>query len=267
MPAYLDAPLRQLLIAHRGGAALRPENTMAAFTHGASFGAHVLELDVHLSADGVVVVAHDATLERCTDGHGPLASRTFAELQRLDAGFHFGADDGYPFRGQGLRIPRLEEVLTAFPSLRFNIEAKPGNPALTDTFVRILRGQRVIDRCCIGSEDDALGAALVQAAPEACHFYPRLALTAFFASLWSGEGDIDRRYHVIDMPVSHDGLRLAEPAFIEAAHRHGRPVYVWTVDDAAEMHRLFDDGVDGVMTDRPDILQAVLSARAAPSAR
>lgn len=262
MPGFLAPPIQHRLIAHRGGGGLRPENTLEAFEHAVrEFNADVLELDVHASSDGVIFIAHDDTLERCTNGHGDLAALTSSQLEQLDAGHQFSADgQTYPYRGKGIKLPRLAALLGAFPDLRLNIEVKARTPGLIDAFVKQLRQAKAVDRCCVGSEHDDIGVALVEALPEGCHFFPSQALTQLFMSLWSGEAaQVDRRYHVIDMPAVHEGLSLAEPAFLEIAHGLGRPVYVFTVDEEAEMRSLFAAGVDGVMTDRPDRLRRVIN--------
>ena len=120
---YFELP-SPIVIGHRGAAGERPENTLAAFAHGLETGAEILESDLHLTRDGVVVMAHDETVDRTTEGSGPLREFSFAELSKLDAGYRFSADGGrtFPFRGQGLRIPTLEEGLKVFPGARFNLE-------------------------------------------------------------------------------------------------------------------------------------------------
>src|SRR5688572_12268010 len=156
---FLQGLKPTLHISHRGGALLAPENTLPAFRLAVErYRTQMLELDVHLSRDGEVVVAHDATLERCTNGAGPLAALTLAELQRLDAGFHFSPDAGrtFPFRGQDARIPTLREVLRAFPGLRINLELKPDSPGAEDALQKVLRQEGALERVCLGSEHDTV---------------------------------------------------------------------------------------------------------------
>lgn len=264
VPAFLQGLKPTLHIAHRGGALLAPENTLAAFHMAVErYHTDMLELDVHLTRDGEVVVAHDATLERCTDGAGPLAALTLAELQRLDAGYHFTPDGGYtfPFRGQGVRIPTLREVLRAFPSLRLNVEVKPDVPGIEEVFVRLLRDEDALERVCMGSELDTVGERLAALVPEACHFFPREALTTWVLSVRSGNPPPeDPRYTVLDMPLYFQGVRLVDEALLHAASAHGKWLNVWTVDDTTEMHRLLDEGIGGIMTDRPDLLRQVMDA-------
>lgn len=254
----LRAPLH---ISHRGGAKLAPENTMAAFEQAVkTWRTDMLELDIHATKDGEVVVAHDPTLERCTDGAGELASLTFAELSRLDAGFHFELDGAFPFRGRGVRIPRLTEVLRAFPGLRVNVELKTAR--VLDAFVALVREEKCIDRLCIGAELDPLARALSERLPDACLFYPRDALAAFVLPVKGGdEPEDDARYTVLDMPYEYETVTMFDAALARVAAARGKWINVWTVDEPEQMRTAIREGVGGVMTDRPDLLRAVIDAR------
>jgi glycerophosphoryl diester phosphodiesterase len=249
-----------LAIAHRGGALVAPENTIFAFHQAIEVHrADMLELDVHVTADGVLVVVHDDDVDRCTDGHGPIAGLSWAQLSTLDAGHGFTRDGAFPFRGQGLRIPRFAEVLDAFPETRLNVELKPTALGQEARFAATIRDAGATNRVCVGSESDAVAARLHDVFPEACHFYPKDALIALVFSLKSGApAPVEPRYTVLDMPLSWEGTRLVDPPFLKAAHDLGKWVNVWTVDDPADMRRCIDEGVGGVMTDRPDLLRAVL---------
>ncbi len=259
---YLEGLRPTLHIAHRGGALLAPENTLAAFRAAVErWQTDVLELDVHASRDGELVVSHDPTVQRCTDGHGRIAEHTLEELQRLDAGFHFSPDGGrtFPFRGQGVRLPTLREVLRAFPGTRLNVEVKTEAPGIEAAVARLLRTEGAVNRVCLGSELDPLGERLVEAALEVCAFYPRDALTSLVLAIKSGEAPPDDpRFQVLDMPLDYGEVRLVDAPFLEATTRMGRWVNVWTIDDPATMQALAALGVGGIMTDRPDLLRAVL---------
>jgi len=261
---YVTALPRPAHVSHRGGAKLEPENTLVAFARAVNeFRTDVLELDVHLTRDGVLVVHHDETVERCTDGTGALAHFSLAELQRLDAGHRFSPDGRtFPRRGQGVRVPTLREVLTSWPRVRVNLEVKPDVPGIEQVVAAELRALGAVERVCLGSELDAVAARLVEALPEACHFFPREALTAFVVGALSGEASApDPRFHVADMPAEFQGVPLITPELMRAARANGIAVLVWTIDDEAQMRALLDAGVDGVMTDRPDVLRSVLDAR------
>jgi glycerophosphoryl diester phosphodiesterase len=254
---FFDGLTAPLHIAHRGGAKLAPENTMVAFRAAVErWRTDVLELDVHATADGEVVVFHDPTLERCTDGAGALSALTFAQLSGLDAAFHHPA-----WRGQGVRVPRLTEVLEAFPGVKVNLEVK--TDGALEPFVQLVRSRPAWrSRLCIGSEHDALAGRLVEALPDACHFFPANALAAFVMSARGGDApEDDPRYLVLDMPLEWEGLRVFDELLAHAAKAAGKWVNVWTVDDPVDMRQIIAQGVGGVMTDRPDLLRAVLDER------
>lgn len=251
-----------LHISHRGGAALAPENTMIAFEAAvAKWRTQMLELDVHVSRDGRVVVAHDATVDRCTDAEGAISAYSAAELGRMDAGYRFSRDDGvtFPFRGRGVRIPLLEEVLGALPSVLVNIDVKTDVAGVESLVADVIRRAGATFRVCIGSEDDEMDARLVRSLPEACHFYPRRALTDLVLAIKRGEVIGDQGpYLVLDMPLYFGEARLVDERFLEAVRALGRWINVWTVDDPDEMRALIREGVGGIMTDRPDLLRAVM---------
>jgi glycerophosphoryl diester phosphodiesterase len=251
-----------LHISHRGGALVAPENTMFAFRQAIELHrTDMLELDVHATADGVLVVAHDDTLERCTNGGARrIRELDHAELRTLDAGFSFRRDDdGHPHRGAGLVIPRFAEVLEAFPNVRLNVELKPDSTGFEEALAAELRAAGAVSRVCIGSEEDAVGARLHQVIPEACHFYPRDALIALVFALKSGSPPpVDDRFTVLDMPLAWEGMRLFDAELASRARELGKWVNVWTVDDEADMLHCIECGAGGIMTDRPDRLRSVL---------
>jgi glycerophosphoryl diester phosphodiesterase len=250
----LRAPLH---ISHRGGAKLYPENTLYAFERAVrDHRTDLLELDVHASSDGEVIVAHDDTLERCTNGTGPVSALPWAELRQLDAAFHFEA-----LRGQGIRLPLFTEILAAFPTMKLNVEVKTEHAL--DPFVAIVRREGCLDRLCLGSEHDSIAQELARRLPDACLFYPRDALAAFVLPTKAGEPpDDDGRYTVLDMPYRWEGVTLFDADLAQIAATHGKWINVWTIDDEADMRQCLADGVGGLMTDRPDLLRAVLDGKA-----
>ncbi|MFL5318346.1 MAG: glycerophosphodiester phosphodiesterase [Myxococcaceae bacterium] len=258
---FLEGLSPTLHISHRGGAKLSPENTLHAFRRAVSeFRTDMLELDVHASSDGELVVAHDPTVDRCTNGTGAIASLSLRQLEELDAGYRFSPDGrSFPFRGKGVRIPRFVDVLREFPTLRMNVELKPTAAGMEQRLAKLLRDEGAVDRVCIGSESDDVAAKLFEALPEACHFFPREALTAFVMSAKMGQELVDdERYTVLDMPAYLDDVPLIDRAFVELVRSRSKWVNVWTIDDEAQMRALIADGVGGIMTDRPDLLRAAL---------
>lgn len=261
MHPFLTGLRPTLHVSHRGGAALAPENTMAAFRAAVErWRTDVLELDVRATADGEIVVAHDATVERCTDGAGPISGTTFADLARVDAGYRFTPDGGatFPFRGRGVRIPRFAEVLRAFPSVRVNVELKAESIEAAPSVAAVIRDAGAMERVCVGSEDDEVAARLLDELPDACHFYPKDALTRAVMALREAHPLPESPFLVLDMPLYFFGARLVDPDFLARARAAGRWVNVWTVDDLDEMRRCIEEGVGGIMTDRPDLLRAAI---------
>lgn len=259
---FLEGLKPTLHISHRGGAGLAPENTLLAFEQAVKrHKTDVLELDVQATSDGEIVVAHDPTVERCTNGAGPVKRFSLDELQSLDAGHNFTTDGGktYPFRGKGARIPTFREILRAFPRTRLNVELKPSATGIEPALVKLLQDEHAVDRVCLGSESDEVGGKLHALLPDACHFYPRDALVAFVMAFRMGEPIVDdSRYTVLDMPLSFQGMRLIDEPFLAACRARGKWVNVWTIDDEAEMKALVNEGIGGIMTDRPDVLRKVL---------
>ncbi len=259
-PGQSDRPL---VYAHRGGALLRPENTIESFDNGMSLGADGLEFDVHLARDGVVVVHHDDTLERTTDARGPLAAYSADELARVDAGYWFTPDPTagvppYPFRAKGLGVPRLSTVLGRYRDARLIIELKANDPELARRTIDEVRAAGAIDRVALGS------------------FYWRVlhAARTYEPRLPTGAAREETRWALyrsrIHWPLGRTSYRefqvpervgtttVVSRRFIAHAHRSGLPVKVWTVNDAREMQRLLDWGADSLISDRPDVAVAVV---------
>jgi len=264
----LDSIGRPLVYAHRGGAALRPENTIPAFDHGMSLGADGLEFDVHLSRDGIVVIHHDDTLERTTNGRGRLRDHTADELARLDAGYRFtpaGTDGGtsFPFRGTGIGVPTLHDVLRRYPQARLIIELKVNDPDLAERALREVRAAGALERVAFG----AFGWRVLHAVREyepgiktgAAREETRWALYRSWVAWPLGR----TAYSELQVPERAGSTVIVTPRFIAHAHRAGLPVNVWTVNDEADMRRLLSWGVDGLISDRPDIATRVVRDRAA----
>ncbi|MGI9625468.1 MAG: glycerophosphodiester phosphodiesterase [Longimicrobiales bacterium] len=254
-PYLAGAPL---LMAHRGGSLLAPENTMAAFSQAVNdWGADVLEMDVRLTRDGRVVVIHDATVDRTTDGSGAVADMSWQELSALDAGFHFSDLRGrLSCRGDGVRVPLFEEVLATFPKVRLNVESKVAEAA--GPLIDIIAHYRAEQRVLVAAEFETTrkgargyegpwGASRRHVAPFwALHRVP------FASRLYRPEAD------AFQVHERSGPFRIVTRRFVQAAHAANIPVHVWTVNDEQDMRRLLDWGVDGIQSDRPDVLADVL---------
>jgi glycerophosphoryl diester phosphodiesterase len=246
-----------MLVAHRGGSGIAPENTLEAFRQAVDrWGADMLELDVHVTRDGVPVVIHDETLDRTTDGTGPVRERTAAQLADLDAGFRFHDPDGTPiYRGRGVRIPTLDAVLETLPGAWVNVECK--TPEAAGPVVEVVRRHRAEDRVLIAAEYERWrrGAAGYRGPWGASRHH---VLTFRVLCALPGSAGYTPGADVLQVPEKWKGFSIVTPRFIEQAHRKNIPVQVWTVDDPSDMARLLSWGVDGIQTDRPDLLARVL---------
>lgn len=251
------------LVAHRGGSRLAPENTLVAFDLARDLGADAIETDVHLSKDGEVIVFHDDDTLRLCGVPGTIEARTAAEIRALDAAFSFSPEGEatHPLRGRGVHPPTLAETFARYPGMRFNVEAKSSDPALAEALVRVVRDAGRMSEVCLGSFDDAQGERLRALAPDACHFLPTDAATCHVLAAKSGnpgEG-CPAGYRVADLPLATDaGFRVVDAEVVAYFRRLEIAVFVWTVDEEADMRALLALGVDGIMTDRPDRLKRVL---------
>lgn len=243
-----------LVFAHRGGAKLAPENTMAAIDNGLKLGSDGLEIDVHFSSDGVPVVIHDPTLDRTTDRTGPVNALTAAELARVDAGFRFEVDGRFPFRGQGIGVPRLDDVLKKHLTTRIIIEIKGGEPALARAVAASVKNAGAVDRTCVSSFHQ-LSVDTIRAE------HPAIATSASVREArwtlhrsWVRWPWVSRQpYFAFQVPEFTGRLRVVSPAFVRQVHKQGQVMQVWVVNDRADVERLLDWGVDGIISDRPDI--------------
>ncbi len=259
--ACLAGPL-PLAFAHRGGSLVWPENTLLAFQNAAALGFSHFETDVHLTRDGMLVACHDERLERTTDGSGLIRDHTLAEIKRLDAGCRFSGQGDFPYRGTGCTIPTLTEVIEALPGARFTIEIKPNDPAVVTELLRLIERDDLRDRVIVGSFHLAMlrevrrqsGGAVATSAG------PAEALRFWLAARLRCERLLAPAYDALQVPEVRGRLRVVAPRFVAAAHRIGLQVHVWTVNEVADMRRLLGWGVDGIMSDRPDLLREVVPA-------
>lgn len=263
MSEFFAGPLPRRF-AHRGASGTNPENTLAAFRDALDLGAEGFELDVHRTVDGHVVVFHDDTLERTTDGTGRVRDRTLAELRGLDAGFRFSPDAGrsFPFRGAGVGIPTLEEVLEAFPEVPLIIEVKQELPPLEEDLARLLRERGAGGRCLVFSLEQGPLTRYRDLEPEQPTGFGPQDVSDFLRRLGS-DAWTDYRPPAVAfaVPTRWHGTQIVSRPFVDAAHGFGCEVYVWTVNDPREMEALLELGVDGLITDFPERLSRLLSGR------
>ncbi len=254
-PAAVFEATQPLVFAHRGGAALRPENTRLAVAHGLALGADGIEIDVHLSRDGIPVVIHDPTLDRTTSGSGPVSALTAAALAGLDAAWHFQPSLGHPVRGQGHGVPTLAEVLALCHGTRVIIEMKFGTPALAEAVVHLVRAAGLADRVCIGAFHQVPLDVVRRLAPELTTSASRDEAAVTWRCSWV-RWPFRRSlpFAAYQVPLRRGRFRVVTPAFVTQAHRSGQWLQCWVVDDPDEARTLLDWGVDGLVTDRPDLM-------------
>lgn len=259
---------RPLVIAHRGGMGLRPENTLMAFRHAARLGVDVLELDVHASKDNVLVVIHDDSVDRTTDGVGKVSDKSWKELSQLDAAYRWlpadAPTDALPsFRGEGVGIPALTDVLTEFPALRFNIEIKPNSGLIAQALCAELKNAGMEKNVLVASahvsaisdfREQCPTVATATAFSETVGFFAnhKLGLLAFYQP----------RAKALEVPVEAYGMSLLTKESINAANRQGQHMIAWTINDQAQMQHLLNLGVSGLISDYPDRMLAELSRMA-----
>jgi len=257
----LSSKLGVLLIAHRGGEGLWPSNTLFAFNQSLELSADVLETDIHSTADHVLVVRHDPTVDSTTDGSGAISDYSLADLKKLDAGYTWTGDGGksFPYRGQGITIPTLEEVFRAFPEARINIDIKPKEPRVVHQFCEMLQDLHKLDQVIVGSFHDDQLSLFRRLCPQVRTAAGATETRNFFVFC---KLRLDRFYNpnafAFQIPETVGRLRIVTPHFIRRAHAHNLQVHIWTVNETADMLRLIEWGVDGLITDYPDRLKAVL---------
>lgn len=246
---YLDHD-GPIAFAHRGGAEEFPENTMHAFESAVRLGYRYLETDVHATADGVLIAFHDEALDRVTDGKGRIADLPWSTVQRARIA---GTEP----------IPRFEELVAAFPEARFNVDVKLDNAV--GPFVQAVRRTGILERICVGGFSDRRTARVrAELGPGVCTSLGPKGIGALRAASYGAPfvGAAARRAgQCAQVPTNRGPVPLVDARFLRTAHRLGMKVHVWTIDDPAEMDRLLDLGVDGIMTDVPSVLKGVLQRR------
>ena len=261
MLVLLD-PAARPVIGHRGAAALAPENTLISFERAVADGADAIEFDVHVSADGHAIVIHDPTLERTTDGRGAVSELTLERIRAVDAGARFTRDGiAHPYRGRGVRVPTLSEVLDRFPALPMLIEIKTARAR--QSVRRTLEAHDAASRCVIGSFDHR-ALAIFRAAPWHASASQRDMLR-MIAHITLGLPLGHSRYEALSIPTHWKGLPLPVARITRSARALGRSVHIWVVDDPREARRLRDIGVAGIISNDPAAILSGAPPASAPA--
>lgn len=259
------ASRKPLVIAHRGGAGIFPENTLFAFQQTWKMGVDILEMDLRETADGALVLLHDKTVDRTTDGSGEVSQKTLAEIKQLNAAFRFTTDGGqtFPLRDQKISIPTLDEVFTALPQARYIIEIKHETPTIAQSLCNLIRKHKLHDRVITASFSQSILDSFRSDCPEVATSASTSEVTKFLTFYKIG---LDKSYSppmsALQTPEKVGKLQILTKDFIETAHRLNLQVHVWTINQTEDMQRLIEIGVDGIMTDYPDRLLNLVGKQA-----
>ncbi len=261
-PFFETAAARPLVIAHQGGEHLRPSNTMVAFEHAVSLGVDVLEMDIHSTRDGVLVTIHDDTVDRTTNGSGLVREMNSAELLTLDAGHYWTNDNGasYPYRDQSITIATLEALFKAFPTMPMNIEIKQETPSIVQPFCDMLRRHQRTDLTLVASFSQAAMEQFRATCPEVATSLAADEVRSFFYRYLAFAGQTYAPpASAVQVPEFRSGFHILTPRFVQASQRRNLNVHAWTINDPHDMQRMLNLGVDGIITDRPDLLLDLLN--------
>jgi len=260
-PYYADDLPYPLVIAHQGGGNLWPGNTMFAFERAAALGVDVLEMDLHITQEGVLVIIHDETVDRTTNGTGSVENMSLAEVKALDAGYNWSDDGGgtFPYRGMGITIPTLEEVFIAFPEYRMTIEIKKTERSMAVPFCEMIRAYGMQDKVLVASFHDERMAEFRQVCPEVATSSARQETTVFVLLSKVFLGRLySPSFYSLQVPEESSNITVMTYQFVRAAHERNLRVEPWTINNPEQMKTYIDWGVDGIITDRPDLMLEVL---------
>ncbi len=251
--AYFERSM-PMVIAHQGGDGLRPGNTLLAFAHADQLGVDVLEMDVHATQDGVLVLMHDHTVDRTTEGTGLLREMPFSAVQTLDAAYHWPIGGEAIYRGKGVRVPTLAKVLERFPAQRFNIEIKQSEPSIVEPLCALLRQQDRVSQTLVASFHGAELDRFRRVCPEVATSAAQAEITAFLLFNLAGLPKLhEPRAHALQVPVERYGIKLTSRERVAAARSLDLYVDAWTLNDASSITHAIERGVTGVITDNPDV--------------
>jgi glycerophosphoryl diester phosphodiesterase len=261
---FFDPDDGVLVIAHRGGRRLWPENTLFAYQKAGELGVDVIEMDLHSTKDGVLVMMHDDTVDRTTDGSGAIQDFTLAELKRLDAGYNWTDDEGasYPFRGQGIVVPTMQEVFTALPHARLNIEIKQVEPSIVQPFCKQIREYDMTEKVLVASFDQGTIHHFRQVCPEVATTAGEDEVRVLYGMSYLYLGNLySPASEAVQVPEYSGSIHVLIPRFVRTAQGRNLDVHVWTVNELEELQHMLDLGVDGIITDYPDRLMDLLGRK------
>ncbi len=264
-PYYENAPV-PMVIAHQGGDDVRPGDTLTAFQHAVDIGADVLEMDAHITKDSQIVLMHDERVDRTSNGSGLIEDMTLEELKKLDAAYKWTPDGGqsYPYRGQGVTVPTLEELFQKFPQMRYVIEIKLTQNPIDGPLCELIRKYNMQSKVMVASFHDEAMAKFRETCPEVATSGSRNEVTPFvlLSKLFISGFLRAPRFQSLQVPYETSesyGIPIMTEQFIKQAHARNIKIEPWTVDDPALIKEYIGWGVDGIITDNPDLMLDILN--------
>lgn len=252
----------KILLGHRGTSIMAPENTVPAFDFALQHGAHALETDVRLSRDGHIMVTHDDTVDRTTDGHGRVIDLTLDALRQLDAGYQFQLDGQYPHRDRGVRLITLAEMLQRYPQTAINIDIKDNLPQAADAVIKVVKDNAALQRTVLTSFHHTMVEHVRQRCPQATTGASMGDIKTLYGQYLLGRlPRIEPAADFLQLPPRYWLVPLASRSFINAIHQCNRQVHYWTINNYRQAQRLLTLGADGIVSDRADLLAPLFPSR------
>lgn len=248
-----------LVIAH-AGSELYPHDTLYGLEQYAGMEVDILEMDLHMTADGEIVLIHDHTVDRTTNGSGDVREMTLEEVQALDAGWYWTKDEvNYPFRGQGITIPTLREVFEAFPGYPMIIEIKQDEPSMAQPLCDLIREYRMEEKLMVASSREIAMQEFRSSCPEVATSATRAEVKEIVVRGFLLMGaTVTPEYEALQVPEEDGGIPIVTRLFLWFAHNRNLEVHIWTINEPDEIERFIEMGLDGIMTDRTDLMLELL---------
>ncbi|MDY6932660.1 MAG: glycerophosphodiester phosphodiesterase [Spirochaetota bacterium] len=249
------------VFAHRGVPIEFPENTLLSFKRAVELGVDVIETDIHFTKDKGFIVIHDESLERLTEGVGNVRDYSIKELKQFDAGFRFTKDNGktYPFKGKNIKLLSLEEMLNEFPNQRFNIDLKEKNQEQIGYYADIIKRHNAQNRVLTASEHSVNLKGIRKLFPDMATSFSLWEALGFYTLYKTGFMFLTSHFNgdALQIPEHFGPIRIVTKSFVKHAHNKGIQVHVWTINNRDDIIRLFNLGVDGIISDDPILLKQI----------
>ena len=267
LPFYTAPRPHVMVFAHMGGDGVWPGDTLYAYDQAAALGVDAFDMDAHITKDGQIVLMHDESVQRTTDGTGQVEDLTLAELKKLDAAYNWSIDSGqtFPYRGKGISVPTLEEVFQKYPGMRYLVEIKLSKNPIAGPMCDLITRYNMRDKIIVASFHDDLMQMFREACPGVATSAAKNEVLAFVLLSKVGLSSLlSPHYQALQVPFETSesyGIPIISESFIKAAHAKNLRVETWTLDDPQLMKTYISWGIDGVDTDRPDLMMPLVGAK------